>query len=154
MELVLKSDSRARTLIHLKIPTMKSNQSSTSTWAIIPADSVLWKSKSLLLAAACLLLGIRAANATSYTATILADKPAAYYEMQETTGAGTAADSSGNGYNGGIAYDEDLNGNNDYPVLGQDGVDTNAYLFYTYSDTNAESHVSDIDVPANGVLNP
>jgi hypothetical protein len=154
MELVLESDSRTRTLIYLKIPTMKSNQTSISTWAFIPANSLLWKPKLLLLAAACLLLGIRAANATGYTATILADKPAAYYEMQETTGAGTAADSSGNGYNGAIAYDYDLNDNIDYPVLGKDGVDTNAYLFYTYSDTNAENHVSDIDVPANGVLNP
>jgi hypothetical protein len=124
VELVLKSDSRARTLIYLKIPTMKSNQTSTSTWALTPADSVLWKTKSLLLAAAYLLLGMRAANATSYPATILGDNPIAYYRFEETSGT-TAFDSSSTGSFPGTYF---FSTDNLYPELGQPGIDTNSIL--------------------------
>jgi hypothetical protein len=130
VELVLKSDSRARTLIHLKIPTMKSNQSSTSTWAIIPADSVLWKAKSLLLAAACLLLGIRAANAVDYPSTILGDNPIAFYRFNETSGS-TVTDSSATAqFPGTYVYSDDLL----YPQLGQPGIDTNS-IYVSASDS-------------------
>lgn len=96
------------------------------------------------------------ANAQSYNydATILSNKPAAYYEMQESPGASTAIDSSGNGYNGTVEYDLSFEGTNDYPFLGLPGIDTNAYYFHTYSDSNFEAHVSDIDVPYTPALNP
>ena len=109
--------------------------------------------KSLPLAVALTMLSVAAANA-DYSSTILADHPAAYYRMEEAPGAGTAADSSGNGFNGGISYDLDINSIPDYPKLGQNGIGTNSYLFHVYSDTNAQTHVSDIDVPFNPTLNP
>jgi hypothetical protein len=109
--------------------------------------------KSLPLAVALTMLSVAAANA-DYPSTILADHPAAYYRMEEAPGAGTAADSSGNGFNGGISYDLDINSIPDYPKLGQNGIGTNSYLFHVYSDTNAQTHVSDIDVPYNSTLNP
>ena len=108
---------------------------------------------SLPLAAAFALLGTRTASA-DYHSTILADHPAAFYEMQEAPGAGTAVDSSGNGHDAGIAYDLDINSQPDYPVLGVPGVDTNAYLFHNYADTNFQTHVSDIDVGYSATLNP
>lgn len=86
-----------------------------------------------------------AAQSYNYDATILSNQPAVYYEMQEPPGAGSAIDSSGNGLDGAIDYDLGYNGTNDYPFLGLPGVDTNAYLFHTYTDLNFESHVSYID---------
>ncbi|MGH7976572.1 MAG: LamG-like jellyroll fold domain-containing protein [Limisphaerales bacterium] len=109
--------------------------------------------KSLPLAVALTMSSAAAANA-DYSSTILADHPAAYYRLEEAPGAGTAADSSGNGFNGGINYDYDINGNPDYPRLGQNGIDTNSYLFHNYADTNYETHVSDVEVPYNATLNP
>jgi hypothetical protein len=94
------------------------------------------------------------ANAQDYHATILSNNPAAFYEMQEAPGASTAIDSSGHGFNGGIDYDIGYNGTNDYPVLGLPGIDTNAYLFHVYSDIDAQTHVSDIDVSYSPTLNP
>ncbi len=91
----------------------------------------------------------------NYSATILSNNPAAYYEMQESPGASMAIDSSSNGlFSGSIVYDQDENGTNDYPVLGLPGVDTNAYLFHVYTDTNFEQHVSYIDVGYSPTLNP
>jgi hypothetical protein len=104
--------------------------------------------------AALLFLGTCATNAQNYHATVLSNSPAAFYEMQEAPGASTAIDSTGNGFNGGIAYDIGYNGTNDFPVLGLPGVDTNAYLFHVYSDSNAETHVSDVDVSYSPTLNP
>lgn len=115
--------------------------------------TVTWKHKMLPFAAAFALLGTRTASA-DYHSTILADHPAAFYEMQEAPGAGTAVDSSGNAYNGGINYDLNINSIPDYPVLGVPGVDTNAYVFHTYSDTNFQAHVSEVDVANNLTLNP
>src|ERR1700733_12628620 len=100
----------------------------------------------------CLLLP---ASAQDYHATVLSNNPAAFYEMQEAPGAGTAIDSSSNGtFSGTIQYDIGYNGTNDYPVLGLPGIDTNAYLFHVYSDSNAETHVSDIAVSYSPTLNP
>jgi hypothetical protein len=102
----------------------------------------------------CLLLPASAQNSI-YHATVLSNNPAAFYEMQEAPGAGTAIDSSSSGlFSGGIQYDIGFNGTNDYPVLGVPGIDTNAYLFHAYSDSNAETHVSDIDVSYSPTLDP
>jgi len=108
----------------------------------------------LPFAAAILFSFTPAANA-DYHATILSNNPAAFYEMQEAPGAGTAIDSSSNGlFSGSIQYDVGFNGTNDYPVLGVPGIDTNAYLFHVYSDSNAQTHVSDIAVGYSPTLNP
>ena len=108
------------------------------------------------LVAAIVLSCAHTANAQSYNyhATILSNSPAAFYEMQESPGASTAIDSTGNGNNGSIIYDIGFEGTNDYPVLGLPGVDTNAYLFHNYTDSNSQPHISDIDVPYNPTLNP
>jgi hypothetical protein len=97
---------------------------------------------------------VRTASAADYPTTILADNPSAYYRFEEMAGAGTALDSSSNGFNGSIVYDLDINGNPDYPKLGQNGIATNSYLFHTYPDVNAETHISDIDVAYTPTLNP
>ena len=115
--------------------------------------TVTWKHKMLPFAAAFALLGTRTASA-DYHSTILADHPAAFYEMQEAPGAGTAVDSSGNGYNGGINYDLDINSIPDYPVLGVPGVDTNAYVFQPIPTPILQAHVSYVDVANNAALNP
>ncbi len=85
------------------------------------------------------------AQTYNYDATILSNQPAVYYEMQESAGAGSAVDSSGNGHDAAIDYDFGYSQTNDFPLLGLPGVDTNAYLFHTYTDINIESHVSDVD---------
>ncbi len=115
--------------------------------------SVTWRLATLPLAAAFVLLGTRTASA-DYHSTIMADHPAAFWELNESPGASTAVDSTGNGFNGGIAYDLDINSNPDYPVLGVPGVDTNAYLFHNYGDINFQSHSSYVDVGHSDVLNP
>ncbi|MEI2724778.1 MAG: hypothetical protein V9H26_14915 [Verrucomicrobiota bacterium] len=48
----------------------------------------------LTIFAATGLLGIPAASAASYPATVLADGPVAYYRLEDPTGTGTAIDSS------------------------------------------------------------
>ncbi|HTV60955.1 MAG TPA: LamG-like jellyroll fold domain-containing protein, partial [Verrucomicrobiae bacterium] len=115
--------------------------------------SVTWRLAGLSFAATIAFSSAAVAKA-DYHATILSNNPAAFYEMQEAPGASTAVDSSGNGFDGTIDYDVNLNGTNDYPVLGLPGVDTNAYLFHSYTDTNYETHVSTIDVPYSATLNP
>ena len=90
----------------------------------------------------------------NYDATVISNKPAMLLEMQESSGASAAADASGNGFAGSIQYDLGYSGTNDYPILGLPGIDTNAYYFHTYADSNFESHVSDVDVGYNPTLNP
>ena len=122
------------------------------TSAII--KSHMWKPKMVLLFAALTLPGVRMASAADYPTTILADKPAAYYRFEDPSGSGTVTDSTGNGFNGNISYDLDVNGNPDYPQLGAVGIDTNSILFHNYTDTNALAHSSTVDVPYNATLNP
>lgn len=114
----------------------------------------LLKHQAWLLLAACILPGVRMASAADYPTTILADKPAAYYRFEEPSGSSTAVDSTGNGFDGTYNYDTDINGNQDYPVLGVPGIDTNSILFHNYTDTNALAHSSTIVVPNNPTLNP
>lgn len=99
----------------------------------------------ITVSAAFICAALAAGAQVNYDATILSNKPAVYYEMQDLPGAGSTADSSGNGNNGSIDYDLGYSGTNDYPALGVPGIDTNAYLFHTYSDINYESHVSYVD---------
>ena len=94
------------------------------------------------------------ASAQNYEATVISNKPAAFLELQESPGASTAVDATGNGYDGNIVYDIGYSGTNDYPLLGVPGIDTNAYLFHSYGDINFETHVSDVDLAYNPTLNP
>jgi hypothetical protein len=103
----------------------------------------------LFVAAAALLVSIGAAKAagTNYSATILADNPVAYYELQELPGATIAVDSSSNGLNGAYNFN-DANS----PELGQPGIDTNSILF-TYG-PGGETDYGDVSLPASLLLAP
>ena len=122
----------------------------------LKTDFIAGRFDAFTVAAAIVLSCICAARAQTYNydATVLSNKPAAYLEMQESPGASTAVDSSGNGNNGAIDYDVGYEGTNDYPLLGLPGIDTNAYYFHSYSDSNFETHVSQVDVGYSPVLNP
>ena len=75
----------------------------------------------LPLLAAIAFLGAPAANAATYSSTVLSDNPVAYYRLEELAGAATAMDSSASG-----AYPATYNYNGIYPQLGQPGIDTNS----------------------------
>jgi hypothetical protein len=74
----------------------------------------------LPLLAAIALFGAPAANAATYSSTVLQDNPIAYYRLEETSGT-TAADSSASG-----AYPGTYNVDGAYPQLGQPGIDINS----------------------------
>jgi hypothetical protein len=75
----------------------------------------------LPLLAAIALFGAPAANAATYSSTVLQDNPIAYYRLEELAGAATALDSSATG-----AYPATYNYNGIYPQLGQPGIDVNS----------------------------
>jgi hypothetical protein len=107
----------------------------------------------LPLTTACI-LSVRLALATDYPTTILNDHPAAYYRLEESAGSSSIADSSGNGLNGTVNYDLDINSNPDYPQFSQIGIDTNSVLFHNYTDTNGTAHSSTIEIGNSPSLNP
>jgi hypothetical protein len=74
----------------------------------------------LAVLATLALLGPPAVKAATYSATVRADNPLAYYRLEETSG-GTAADSSASGL-----YPATYNINGAYPELGQPGIDINS----------------------------
>src|ERR1017187_7140096 len=83
---------------------------------ILPSNRI-----ALPLLAAIALFGAPAANAATYSSTVLSDNPVAYYRLEELAGAATAMDSSASG-----AYPATYNYNGIYPQLGQPGIDTNS----------------------------
>jgi hypothetical protein len=74
----------------------------------------------LPLLAVILLFGVPAAKAATYSDTVKADNPIAYYRLEETSGT-TAADSSASG-----AYPATYNVNGAYPQQGEPGIDINS----------------------------
>ena len=107
----------------------------------------MWKLKLLPFAAVLVLTGIRTAGAADYPATILADNPSAYYRLEELGGASTATDSSVNGQN--AAYNYNIENNS--PLLGLPGIDTNSIAF------NGGGWSGDfgfVDVPASTLITP
>jgi hypothetical protein len=87
------------------------------------------------------------AQATNYSAVILADNPVAYYQLQELPGATTAVDSTTNGLNG--AYNFNDMGS---PELGLPGIDTNSILFtFPPGDVGDYGYVA---LPASPLLAP
>ena len=110
----------------------------------------MWKNKMLPLAAAAVFAGVRTAAAADYPSTILADHPVAYYRLEEANGSSTAADSSGNGFDGVVTYVTQADAITIFPQLGLAGLDTNSALFATSTGTG-QGH---IDVPVNSTINP
>jgi hypothetical protein len=102
----------------------------------------------VFVAAAALLISIGAAKAaTNYSATIMADNPVAYYQLQESPGATTAIDSSSNALD--AAYNYNSAGS---PELGEPGIDTNSILF-TFG-PGGPSDFGDVTLPASLLLAP
>lgn len=84
------------------------------------ATHIVPQRPALPVLAAMVLFGLPAANAASYSDTVKADNPIAYYRLEETSGT-TAADSGASGlYPGTYSVD------GAYPQLGQPGIDTNS----------------------------
>ena len=88
----------------MKLPRKKTIQ----TFAMLPASVTF------------MLLGMSTAHA-AYPDVILADKPIAYYRLEEAPGSSTAVDSSASG-----AFPGTYVVNGSYPLLGQPGIDTNS----------------------------
>jgi len=105
----------------------------------------------LSLLAAAELLAVSAANASSYSATVLADNPVAYYRFEDEAGANMAVDSSASGLNPGIV-------NADayalFPKLGQPGVGSNSISFHLYTGDNGLAQQSWVSVPYVAEMNP
>jgi hypothetical protein len=93
--------------------------------------------------AVTLLMASTLSHAADYPSTILADKPVAYYRLEETSGS-VAADSSGNHLD--ATYVQNSTGT--FPELGQPGIDTNSAFF------NGTSDAAHVDIPYNIVLSP
>jgi hypothetical protein len=89
---------------------------------------------------------IASAQSTNYPATILSNKPVAYYQLQELPGATTAIDSSPNHLDATYEYDA----NNLTPELGLPGIDTNSIEFLG----TLPSGYGIIDIPFNALLAP
>ena len=96
--------------------------------------------------AAVALLACPAANAASYSDTVKADNPSAYYRLEETSGS-TAFDASVNAVNATYLY----NSANTSPQLGLPGIDTNSILF---NGGGYSTDVGILDIPASGLITP
>ncbi|HTR42735.1 MAG TPA: LamG domain-containing protein, partial [Pseudomonadales bacterium] len=108
---------------------------------------VMQRAQLLPLAAALLTSWAGTAGAADYPSTILADNPSAYYRLEETGNATTAVDSSINGVNASYNY----NIENNSPLLGQPGIDTNSIVF------NGGGWSGDfgfVDIPASTLITP
>jgi hypothetical protein len=99
--------------------------------------------KSLACAAGTALLSLPSAHG-AYPDVILADKPSAYYRLEETSGT-FAADSSTNGLNGTYVY----NSTGTSPQLGLPGIDTNSIGF-----NGGGSDYGYMDIPASALTTP
>ena len=75
------------------------------------------------ISAAIALSGAVGATAGTYSGTVLADNPIAYYRLEELPGATVVLDSSVSGAYAGTYFFDD-SGN--YPELGEPGIDTNS----------------------------
>jgi hypothetical protein len=114
------------------------------------SKSIRWKKQALPFVGVLFLSGVRTASAVDYPSTILADNPVAYYRLEEANGAGTAIDSSGNGFDGFPNYVTQSDGITVYPQLGLPGITTNSALFALSTGIGQGS----IDVLVNSTINP
>jgi hypothetical protein len=103
---------------------------------------------SLAVSALAMSLGAAHGQATNYSATILADNPVAYYELQELPGATTAMDSSSNALDASYSYDS----TDSSPLLAQPGIDTNA-IFFSFGPGGLSDYGA-VDLPNSTLLAP
>jgi hypothetical protein len=97
--------------------------------------------RGLPLAVALLFLSVRMVGAAaSYPATVLADNPLAYFRLEELTGAITAADATGDGFDGTYHFST-----SNSPQLGQPGITTNSISF-----NGGGADYGYVDIPNNG----
>lgn len=124
-------------------------QSTNKTNAMKPPGKKTIQTFAMLLApAAFVLLGVRAASAQNYPATILSNNPSAYYRFEELPSATTAVDSSANGVNATYVY----NLANTSPQLGLPGIDTNSIGFNGTDPVNSDFGY--VDIPASTLISP
>lgn len=102
------------------------------------------------LGLALLTLAPAALGAESYSQTILADNPLAYYRLEESVGEATAIDSSSTGAFPGIY----VSPNGVVPKLEQPGIDINSAYFQSYKDEFGTRQHSYVEVPYAAELNP
>jgi hypothetical protein len=94
------------------------------------------------------LSGAAGATAGTYSDTVLADNPIAYYRFEELLGATVVLDSSVSGaYSGTYFFDDSGN----YPELGAPGIDTNSVLFHLYPGASGSPRA---EIPFSPDLNP
>jgi hypothetical protein len=98
--------------------------------------------------AAIALSGAAGATAGTYSDTVLADNPIAYYRFEELPGATVVLDSSVSGAYAGTYFFDD-SGN--YPELGAPGIDTNSVLFHLYPGASGSPRA---EIPFSPDLNP
>jgi Concanavalin A-like lectin/glucanases superfamily len=84
--------------------------------------------------------------AASYSSTVLADNPIAYYRLEETSG-GTAANSAITG----ISFDGTIFPNSGSPQLGLPGIDTNSFSF---AGGPAGGNIGLVNIPYQPDLSP
>ena len=119
------------------------------------------KSRSLatnssVLALLCPLLTLlwgAAAHAATYSDVVLANKPVAYYRLEETSEA-TAFDSTANHFDAALTTDPDTNGITVWPLMGLPGIDTNSLLFRYYIDSGNVPHHGFVNIPYHPELSP
>lgn len=107
----------------------------------------------MLASAAAVLLCSPALRAATYSSTVLADSPVAYYRLEETSGT-TAFDETANHFDAVYAQDLDTNGVTLWPTLGLPGIDTNSILFRYYVDAITLPHHGLVSIPFHPELSP
>jgi len=99
----------------------------------------------LAVAAAC------SSQAVSYHETVLADKPAAYYRLEEPAGSFTITNAvNPDAYQGTVIYDD----YGVWPKFQQAGVGSNSVSFHLYTPEGGTAQKSHIEVPYAAELNP
>ena len=105
----------------------------------------------LSLLAASGLLGSLVVEAASYPETVLADKPVAYYRLEDPTGSSSLIDNSAGGaYSAMLTFDDYAA----WPKLQQPGVGSNSLSFHPYLDAGGVSQRSYASVAYTPDLNP
>jgi hypothetical protein len=102
-----------------------------------------------MLAASGLALGATS-YAASYSETVLADQPTAYYRLEDAADSASIVDSSTSGAFGGtVTFDELAS----YPKFVQPGIGSNSVSFHLYTPEGGALQRSHIEVPFASELN-
>jgi hypothetical protein len=104
----------------------------------------------LSLLAASGLLGVPAAQADSYHATVLADQPVIYYRLEDPTGSGTITNTAyPDGYQATVIPDD----YGAWPKFEQPGIGSNSVSFHLYTPEGGTLQKSHIELPYAPELN-